>query len=134
MNRSVSVESVKKFKDKVRQTTKRTRGRSIETIIKELNQYLKGWRAYFKEAEVKSVFREVDSWIRRRLRCYMWKQWGRKGYRELRRRGVRNDLAWNTAKSAHGPWRISHSPALLFALGARYFASPGLERLFVRTT
>jgi len=134
LNRSVSVETVKKFKDRIRQITGRTRGRNIGMIIKELNRYLKGWRAYFKEAEVKTVFKELDSWIKRRLRCYMWKQWGRNGYRELMKRGVRRDMAWYTAKSAHGPWRISHSPALLYALSGRYFAFLGLERLFVKTT
>jgi RNA-directed DNA polymerase len=134
LNRSVSVEAVKKMKARIREITGRTRGRSIKAIVKELSRYIKGWRAYFKEAEVKSVFRELDSWIRRRLRCYMWKQWGQRGYRELVRRGVSRDLAWNTAKSAHGPWRLSHSPALLFALGAKYFTALGLPRLFVRTT
>jgi hypothetical protein len=55
-----------------------------------------------------------------RLRCYLWKQWGWRGYRELKRLGVSGDLAWNTAKSAHGPWRLSQSPALSIALPAGY--------------
>jgi len=134
LNRSVSVEAIKKMKDRIREITGRTRGRNIGTIIKELSRYITGWRAYFSNAEVKSVFKELDSWIRRRLRCYIWKQWGQRGYRELLTRGVSRDLAWNTAKSAHGPWRLSHSPALLFALGAKYFANLGLPGLFVKTT
>lgn len=78
--------------------------------------------------------RELDSWVKRRLRCYLWKQWGRRGYRELRKLGVSIDLAWNTAKSAHGPWRLSRSPGLAFALPAKYFAELGLPRLFVKST
>ena len=73
--------------------------------------------------------RDLEKWIRRRLRCYAWKQWGRRGYRELRRRGVSCDLAWNTSKSAHGPWRLSQSPALGIALPARYFRRLGLPSL-----
>jgi len=78
---------------------------------------------------VTSPHRDLDKWIRRRLRCYHWKQWGRKGYRELRRRGISRDLAWNTAKSAHGPWRLSASPALATALAVRYFVALGLPSL-----
>ncbi|ERS03003.1 hypothetical protein Q673_18560, partial [Marinobacter sp. EN3] len=76
--------------------------------------------------------RDLDKWIRRRMRSYVWKQWGRRGYRELRKRGVSVKLAWNTAKSAHGPWRLSHSPALREALPARLFRSYGLPELAVR--
>jgi hypothetical protein len=75
------------------------------------------------------VIRQYDSWIKRRLRCYLWKQWGRAGYRRLCALGVSRDLAWNTCKSAHGPWRLSRSPAPAFALPARYFADLGLPSL-----
>ncbi len=70
-----------------------------------------------------------EGWIRRRLRCYCWKQWGRSGYRELKRRGITTDLAWNTFKSAHGPWRLSQSPVLVYALPTRVFQRMGLPRL-----
>ena len=80
-------------------------------------------------AEVLSPLRDLDKWIRRKLRCYHWKQWGRAGYRELRRRGVSVREAWNTSKSAHGPWRLSKTPALALALPARYFSSMGLPSL-----
>jgi hypothetical protein len=78
-------------------------------------------RAYFGIAEVLSPLRDIDKWIRRKLRCYHWKQWGRAGYRELRQRGVTVREAWHTSKSAHGPWRLSRTPALTLALPARYF-------------
>jgi len=134
LNRRISEKSIKRFKAKVRETTFRTRGQRIEKIVKELRRYLLGWQAYFNVTEVRSVLKELDSWIRRRLRCYLWKQWGRRGYRELVKRGVSRDLAWNTAKSAHGPWRLSRSPGLAFALTARYFARMGLPKLHVKLT
>lgn len=133
LNRRISVKSIKRFKAKVRQITGRTRGRRIEKIVKELRGFLLGWQAYFNITEVRWILKELDSWIKRRLRCYLWKQWGRRGYRELIKRGVSRDLAWNTAKSAHGPWRLSRSPGLAFALTAKYFASLGLPRLHVKS-
>ncbi len=89
-------------------------------------------KAYFDIAEVLSPLRDLDKWIRRRLRSYVWKQWGRKGYRMLRRLGVKRQLAWNTAKSAHGPWRLSASPALYYALPNKYFRNLGLPELVAR--
>jgi hypothetical protein len=76
-----------------------------------------------------SPLRDIDKWIRRKLRCYTWKQWGRAGYRELRRRGVSVREARHTSKSAHGPWRLSKTPALALALPAKYFRSLGLPSL-----
>lgn len=134
LNIILSTQSIRRFKQKIREITQRTRGRRIEYIIKELRRYMIGWYGYFKIIEVRSILKELDSWIKRRLRCYLWKQWGRCGYKELRRRGVSRDLAWNTTKSAHGSWRLSRSPALAFALPARYFASLGLPRLNVKLT
>lgn len=100
-----------------------------EQIIRELRPGLLGWKAYFGYAEVVSPLLELDKWIRRKLRCYLWKQWGRAGYRRLRALGVSRELAWNTAKSAHGPWRLSRSPALGYALTRAYFTRLGLPTL-----
>jgi len=132
LNRIISPKSLRSFKDEVRAITGRTRGKRIEQIIDELKRYLIGWHGYFGFSEVRSLFKELDSWIKRRLRCYLWKQWGRRGYRELVNRGVSRDLAWNSSKSAHGPWRLSRSPGLAFALPARYFAALGLPRLYTK--
>ena len=127
--RKVSAKALQAFKANIRTVTGRTRGRTIRQIVAELRTLVLGWRAYFGFTEVPSPLRDLDKWIRRRLRSYHWKQWGRRGYRELRKRGVSRDLAWNTAKSAHGPWRLSQSPALVIALPGRYFAALGLPRL-----
>jgi len=75
----------------VRSISVRTRSRTICTIISELRQYTKSWKAYFQLAEVTSPLRDSDKWIRRRLRCYHWKQWGQRGYRELRKTAVVRD-------------------------------------------
>jgi RNA-directed DNA polymerase len=126
----VSDKAIYAFKQKVRRISRRTRGRTITTIIAELRKYVQGWKAYFQLAEVTSPLRDIDKWIRRRLRSYHWKQWGRRGYRELRNQGVDVKLAWNTSKSAHGPWRLSQSPALYYALPNKYFSGLGLPSVY----
>ena len=125
----VADKAIDKLKDRVRGLTRRTRGHRLTDVVAELRETLLGWKAYFGIAEVLSPLREIDKWIRRKLRCYQWKQWGRAGYRELRRRGVSVREAWNTSKSAHGPWRLSKTPALALALPVRYFSSLGLPCL-----
>ena len=128
----VADKAIEKLKDRVRELTRRTRGTSIGALVAELRQTLLGWKAYFGIAEVLSPLREIDKWVRRKLRCYLWKQWGPSGYRELRKRGVTVRDAWNTSKSAHGPWRLSKTPALAIALPLRFFESLGLPSLAPR--
>jgi RNA-directed DNA polymerase len=127
--RKVSDDAIQQFKYRVRAITRRTRGRTMQTVIDELVVYLRGWKGYYGFAQVKSPIRDLEKWVRRKLRCYHLKQWERSGYRQLRKRGVSVKLAWNTAKSAHGPWRLSHSPGLRQALPRQYFASMGLPDL-----
>lgn len=126
--RRIAPQAVVRFKERVRVLTMRTRGASLVQIAKELSLYLKGWRGYFDFCETPSVLRSLDQWIRRRFRSIAWKQWtrGRTRFAELRRRGVGHDLAAQTAGSAHGPWRISNSPALAIALPNAFLASIGL--------
>lgn len=128
----VADQAIEKLKDRVRELTRRTRGNTIGKIVAELRETLLGWKAYFGIAEVLSPLREIDKWVRRKLRCYLWKQWGPAGYRELRKRGVTVREAWNTSKSAHGPWRLSKTPALAFALPLRFFIHLGLPSLAPR--
>ncbi len=127
--RRVSDKALKALRSLVKQKTRRTLGVSFRSLLYGLRKTLLGWRSYYGFGEVPSPLQEVEKWIRRRLRCYLWKQWGRRGYRELKRRGVSVSLAWNTAKSAHGPWRLSQSPALTIALPAKYFRKLGLPSL-----
>jgi RNA-directed DNA polymerase len=130
--RQVSAKALKAFKQEIRRLTHRTRGVSLLWVVRDVRRYVTGWSTYFGYAEATSVFRELDSWIRRRLRCYLWKQWGRRRYRELVNRGVSRDLAWHTVTSAHGPWRVSRSPALTFALPGGYFDGLGVPRVSQR--
>ena len=99
-------------------------GTSIGAIVAELRETLLGWKAYFGIAEVLSPLRDIDKWVRRKLCCYLWKQWGSSGYRELRKRGVSVREAWNTSKSAHGPWRLSSHLFLRSVLPMRSANSP----------
>ena len=121
--------AIEKLKTKVRELTRRTRGHRLIDIVQELKTALNGWKNYFGITEVLSPLREIDKWVRRRLRCYAWKQWGSAGYRELRRRGVSVREALNTSKSAHWPWRLSRTPALTLALPAKMFRLMGLPEL-----
>ena len=129
----LSEKTVRRLKAKVRDLTRRTLGRSLRQMVTSLSSYLEGWLGYFSYVTGKQQLRELSSWILRRLRCYQWKQWGSRGYRELRKRGVSRDLAWNTSKSAHRAWRLSMSPALNIALPTGYFTGLGLPLLHKRS-
>lgn len=127
----ISETSLKRFKSKIRQITRRNRGRNIDEVIEQLSNYLIGWKGYYRLSETIRTLPDLDSWIRRRLRCLLWKQW--KTYQrrksELMKRGVPEDLAQPTAWSVKGPWKISHSKAVQMALPARLFDQMGLTRL-----
>jgi RNA-directed DNA polymerase len=130
--RRIAAKSLLRFKRKVRELTRRTRGISIEQMTKELSGYLRGWKSYFGFAETPSVLARLDQWIRQRLRSVIWKQWqrGRRRFGELRKRGVWVCLAAPTAASSHGPWRIANSPAMRYAFPNAHFDALGLTRLF----
>ena len=129
--RRIAPPALARFKSRVRELTRRTRGASLGQITEELSRYLVGWRGYFGFCQTPSVLRGLDQWVRRRLRCIAWKQWkrGRTRFAELRRRGVGKDLAAKAAGSAHGPWRLSNSPALAIALSNADLAVLGLPSL-----
>jgi RNA-directed DNA polymerase len=131
--RRIAPKAVDRFKERIRELTRRTRGVSIERMAGELTRYLRGWIGYFGKCETPSVLKGLEEWTRRRLRSVIWKQWKRGPVRfaELRRLGVGKDLAAKTAGSAHGPWRLADSPGLHIALPNAYFDSLGIPRLTV---
>src|ERR1700688_3061383 len=133
--RRIAPQALDRFKARVRELTRRTRGRSLAQVVKELSVYLRGWRGYFGFCQTPSVLRALDEWTRRRLRAIAWKQWkrGRTRFAELRRRGVGRALAAQTAGSPRGPWRVSNSPALTIALPIAYFGSLGLSSVADRS-
>ena len=132
--RRIAPKAVARFKERVRELTSRTRGVSLERMAEDLTRYLRGWLGYFGKCETPSVLLGLEQWLRRRLRSVIWKQWkrGKTRFAELRKRGVKRDLAAKTAGSGHGPWRLANSPALSIALPNAYFDSLKIPRLTVR--
>jgi len=124
----VATRSLQRFRQRMRRMTRRTRSGKVEDIIREMNQYLRGWIGYFRLADTPSVFEDLDSWIRRRLRQMVWKRWkrGRTRYRELVALGVPRERA---ALGAVGtsPWRMSRTPVVNEALSNAYLQKLGLE-------
>ena len=129
--RKIAPNSIKRFKAQVRRLTRRNWSISLEDRIDRLARYLTGWRGYYGYCETPSVLRDLDSWVRRRLRCVVWKQWKvyRRRKRELIKLGISDQLAHTTAWSAKGPWCLSQSPGVNMALNRKYFAALGLPRL-----
>jgi RNA-directed DNA polymerase len=132
--RRIAPKAIARFKERVREQTRRTRGISWAKVVEGLATYLRGWLGYFGNCQTPSTLKRLEQWLRRRLRAVVWKQWkrGRTRFAELQRRGVSQDLAAKTAGSAHGPWRLADSPALHLALPNAYFASLGLPLLTVK--
>jgi RNA-directed DNA polymerase len=133
--RRIAPQAIARFKERIRERTHRTRSISLPQMVKEITTYLRGWLGYFGDCQTPSVLHRLETWLRRRLRSVVWKQWkqGRTRFRELRKRGVGKDLAAQTAGSPHGPWRIANSPALAIALPNAYFAELGLPPMIVRS-
>lgn len=130
----ISAKSKKRMMDKVRAITRRNRGVSFDTVIAELRSFTDGWMGYFWRAHTPSVFKDVDSWIRRRLRCYQWKLWKRWRTRAINmvKAGVGPYLAYGIALKGCGPWRASDSPAMKRALTNKRLALRGYSSLYER--
>ena len=130
IRRRVAPQTLKEMKDRVRQITSRSGGRSLTAVVAELREYLTGWRAYFRLAETPGVFRDHDEWIRHRLRAVQLKHWkrGRTMYRELRARGLSDANAAYVASNGRRWW---HNSGMLIhiALPTRMFDALGLPRL-----
>jgi len=129
--RRIAPKALERFKTRVRELTCRTRGVSVGQLIKPLARYLIGWRGYFGFCQTPRVLSNLDAWIRRRLRMYIWRQWknGRNRFRELRRRGVPKFRAAVAAGSPTGFWRMAGHPAVQQALRNSYFDSIDLPRV-----
>lgn len=123
--------SIKRFRDKIRDITNRNRGISIDERILRLNDSIRGWINYFGIADAKRKLKLLDSWIRRRLRACLWKQWKKTKtkYKNLIKLGISKSQAYQFANTRKGYWRISKSPILDIALNNGYFKSIGLMSL-----
>ena len=124
----VGQEAVRRLKGKVKLETRRGRGRSLSTTIARLRPMLRGWYNYFRMAEVKNVFEELDSWLRRRIRCILWKQWkrGPTRVRKLLARGLTADTARRSSFNGHGAWWNAGAHHMHLAFPKRYFDRLGL--------
>jgi RNA-directed DNA polymerase len=125
--RRIADKAVTRFKDRVRELTRRHRGVSLEKMIADLNPFVRGWAGYFSFSQWREL-PSLDGWIRRRLRCVVWVQWKTRGqrYRELRRLKVPERSASAAIFSPKGPWRLSSSEALHRAFTKARFRRLGL--------
>jgi RNA-directed DNA polymerase len=109
IKRRVANKAVAKFKQRVRELTRRSGGYSLETVVKQLRIYVLGWKAYFRLAQTPGVWRELDQWIRHRMRAIQLKHWkrGTTAYRELVARGASQETAQLVARNTRRWWRNS---------------------------
>ena len=130
----IAPRSVERVKDRIRQITRRHRGIEVEEMVGELNSFLTGWVAYFRFAKCRSLLRDLDSWIRRKLRCVRMKQLKRTKTIAvfLQGRGVPHRHAWMTAASGKGWWHLSACPAVNTAMDQSWIESLGLANLSQR--
>jgi RNA-directed DNA polymerase len=127
----VSPKNLRKFKDRVREITRRNRGVSMTHRYQELRRYFQGWVGYFHVVPIKSFFSELDKWVRRRTRSCYWKQWRRPRTRiaNLKKLGVGKHEAVTHGVSSKGPWVMSASQAVHQALSVDYLSERGLASL-----
>jgi len=130
----VADKSIDHLKDKIREITRRNRGVRFETVISELNVTITGWANYFRLANSwLSTFRELDGWIRRKLRCYRLKQCGRRYtiYKLLRSFDIPVNTSWYVVMYSQGWWNMSKKLAVGHAMNVNWFAQKGLQSLYL---
>jgi RNA-directed DNA polymerase len=116
--RRIAPKAVVRFQARIRVLTRRTRGISLEKMVREVSRYLQGWQGYFGFCQTPTVLDRFNKWIRRRIRSAACKQWrtGKTRYARLRQLGLTHDLAARTAGHQWGPWRLSRTQALSYAI------------------
>jgi RNA-directed DNA polymerase len=131
VKRVIAPKALDRFKQRIREITRRAKGVSIETTMEELAPYMRGWRSYFGFCETPEVLRSLTSWVRRRLRCALWRQWKtpRRRRAALLALGVPPPLASSMAGSGRGPWYLALTHTLHVWLSNAYFKSLGLPSL-----
>lgn len=127
----IAKESIRKLKKKVKKTLKGARGRKLERTISELNPQLRGWMYYFRYTQAPSVLKELDAWIRIRLRVIIWRQWKRPRtrLRKLKQLGLSTEQAVMSAWNRRGPTWNARYKYVAIALSAKWFANQGLLSL-----
>lgn len=127
----VAAASVERLKAKLRVMFRMGRGWSLHKLVESLASLLRGWVNYFRLAEVKGIFEELDSWIRRKLRCILWRQWKRPFTRakHLMQRGLESRCAWGAATNGRGRWFNAGAYHMHVCYPKRYFDTVGLVSL-----
>jgi RNA-directed DNA polymerase len=127
----VAKESVRRFREKLREVFRHGRGQSLGKVIETLTPILRGWVNYFALSEVKNVFEELDSWIRRKLRVLLWRRWKRVYTRakNLMKLGLGRNRALKSAMNSHGSWWNAGASHMNQAAPAKYFENMGLVSL-----
>jgi RNA-directed DNA polymerase len=127
----VSPASEKRLKDKLQPILRAGRGRALAHTIGLLKPMLAGWRAYFRKAEVKATFQDLDTWLRRKLRAILWRQWKKPAIRvkQLQRRGIPPSEAKRAAYCGRGPWCMARSSTMDRAVPASALRRLGLVML-----
>jgi RNA-directed DNA polymerase len=130
VRRRVAPEALAVMKQKVRGITNRNGGRSMKAVFAELRVYLAGWKEYFRLADTPGIFRELDEWIRHRLRMVQLKQWkrGKTIYREMKRLGANETAARRVAANSRRWWGNS-AKLLNTTLTTSYYDREGVPRL-----
>jgi RNA-directed DNA polymerase len=131
VKRIIAPKALDRFKQRIREITRRAKGVSMKTTIEELASYMRGWRSYFGFCETPKVLLSLTRWVRLRIRAAMWRQWKtpRRRREALLELGVRLRLASNTAGSGLGPWYLAKAKALSVGLSNAYLRSLGLPSL-----
>jgi RNA-directed DNA polymerase len=130
--RRIAPAALMRAKERIKKLTRRKRGNSLKQIIEELTSYLRGWIGYFGYCQTPTVLQNLEQWLRRKLRCLIWKRWKRSTtrFKRLRAMGLTITQAREGAgNGAHGPWRMSRTPPINSALSIAYFQSLGLPTL-----
>lgn len=127
----VARESVKRFKNRVREIFRQGRGRSLRRVLAELRPVLIGWLSYYRKSQVRITFEQLDQWIRRKLRAILWRQWKRPRTRAkaMIRRGLARKRAWSYAMNGRGPWWSAGASHMNQAVPTRYLTQLGLVSL-----
>jgi RNA-directed DNA polymerase len=131
---AIAPKSVQRAKERIRQITRRNRGVSFERVIGELNSFTTGWVTYFRYAKAKGILSDMDSWIRRKLRCVRLKQRKRAASIAtfLQQLGVPKNRSWTTAACGKGWWRMAQTPAASQAMSNQWFQECELVNLLDR--
>ena len=132
VKRVIAPKALDRFKQRIREITRRAKGVSMNTTMAELAPYMRGWRGYFGFCETPEVLIGLTRWVRLRLRAALWRQWKtpRRRRAALLELGVHPRPARNLAGSGRGPWYLARAKALAFGLSNAYFKSLGLPSLF----